>query len=101
MPFAVVNQALRIAAGFGCQMDWETADALFASAAAAPSVREWWQQRAQDGDPEGHLVLAWSARHTALPDPDKLTQEHRIAIARKGGWLVPDWVLQSKQADEN
>jgi TPR repeat protein len=101
MPFAVVNQALQLAAGFACQMDWQTADAQFASAAGAPSVREWWQRQAQDGDPEGHLVLAWSAFHTALPDPDKLSQEHRITIARKGGWSVPDWLLQNKQGNEN
>jgi hypothetical protein len=90
--FAVVNQALRLAKGIQCNIDWKAADVLFGRLQDTGSVLEWWFARSQEGDPEGHLVTGWLGRHHLAVDPDGLQVAQRMDLARRGGWPVPEWM---------
>ncbi len=91
-PFALVNQALWLAKGTQHPIDWKTADMLFKSLTDSSQVLQWWFARSQEGDPEGHLVTGWLGRHDLAVDPDGLEVAQRMDFARKGGWLVPEWM---------
>lgn len=91
-PVAAVNQALRLAAGIGCAIDWHAADTLISKIRAGTAVLKGWWARSQEGDPESHLVTAWLVRHGLTIDPDKIPLRDRMDLARDGGWTVPDWM---------
>jgi hypothetical protein len=57
-----MNQALRLARGVQCDVDWE-ADRLVAELPGSRRITERWQPRAASGDSEGEMVLWWLARH--------------------------------------
>jgi hypothetical protein len=99
--FAFVNQALRLARGIQCNIDWKAADALFGKLQDTGSVLEWWFARSQEGDPEGHLVTGWLSRHHLAVDPDGFQVAQRMDLARNGGWLVPEWMNHPATAQEN
>lgn len=90
--FAVVNQALRLAKGIQCNIDWRTADTLFGRLQDTGSVLEWWFARSREGDPEGHLVTGWLCRYQLATDPDGFQIAERMDSARNAGWLVPEWM---------
>ncbi len=90
--FAFVNQALRLAKGIQCDIDWKAADILFEKLQDSGSVLQWWFARSQEGDPEGHLVTGWLGRHHLAVDPDGFQVAQRMDLARRGGWPVPDWM---------
>ena len=97
--WARVNQALCLAAGVQTAKDWPAADQLIALMAAGarredlPAVQKWWHNLAKENDPEGHLVLAWLARHGIFADPDGLSLKDRLARARAGPWAdAPAWL---------
>jgi hypothetical protein len=90
--FALANQALRLAAGVQCTTDWKAADILFGRIEASTDVLEWWLPRSREGDPEGHLVTGWLGRYQVAIDPDGFQLAQRMDLARKGGWLVPEWM---------
>lgn len=90
-PFVMMNQALRIAAGFDITPDWEAAEALVASINDIATILAWWRACAQSADTEGHLVLAWLLRHHLQSDPDGLGLAERANLAQAGGWNIPDW----------
>lgn len=90
--FAFVNQALRLARGVQCNIDWKAADVLFKNLQDSSSVFEWWFTRSQEGDPEGHLVTGWLGRHHLAVDPDGFQVARRMDLARSGGWPVPEWM---------
>lgn len=90
--FALVNQALRLARGIQCNVDWIAADTLVANLQDSGSVLEWWFARSREGDPEGHLVTGWLVRHQLATDPDGFQSAQRMDLARNGGWLVPEWM---------
>src|SRR5687768_2112581 len=71
--FARINQALRMAAGVQCTVDWRSADDLVASLPGTQRVVEWWQTLCEDGDPEGHLVIGWLVRHGLTADSGGLS----------------------------
>jgi TPR repeat protein len=99
-PLALVNQALRLAAGIQAEVDWEKADRVMADIGTreqAADVFNWWWGLADRGDAEGHLVLAWLARHSLVQDPNGLNVPKRMARARKGGWNAPAWMDQVKR----
>jgi TPR repeat protein len=89
---ALVNQVLRLAAGFDCTSDWQTADRLISEIEPAESVLLWWFGRSEQGDPEGHLVTGWLVRHQLVVDPDGRGLDERMNNARRGGWIVPQWM---------
>jgi TPR repeat protein len=91
-PFAIVNEALRKAAGIQCASDWRAADRMFAELPGSSGVLEWWLARSQTGDPEGHLVLGWLARHGLTADPDGLAPRQRLLMARTDEWNLPEWM---------
>jgi hypothetical protein len=91
IPFAVVNEALRRAAGVQCAADWRSADHLLTSLPGTSGVIEWWLQRLRQGDAEGTLVVAWLARHGLSPDPDGQTPGDRFRLASPP-WEVPEWM---------
>jgi TPR repeat protein len=70
--------------------DWEAADALMAIAAQQSEALSWWHALAQAGDAEGHLVSLWLARH-GVTSP--LPPATHLALARQGGRVLPDWLL--------
>jgi len=83
--FAFVNQALRLARGIQCNIDWKAADVLFEKLQASGNVLEWWFARSREGDPEGHLVTGWLGRHQLVIDPDGFQVARRMDLARNGG----------------
>ena len=91
-PFALVNQALRIARGIQCDRDWNAADVTFGKLEDSSDVLEWWFARSREGDPEGHLVTGWLGRHEMATDPEGLTIARRMDLVRDGGWQVPEWM---------
>ncbi len=99
--FAFVNQALRLARGVQCSIDWKAADALFEKLHDSSSVFEWWFSRSQEGDPEGHLVTGWLERHHLAVDPDGFQTARRMDLARKGGWSVPEWMNYPAKVKQN
>lgn len=90
-PVALVNQALRLAAGVQCGRDWQAADALVASVRHPFRAAGWWMTLARIGDAEGDLVLGWLNRHRTFPDPERRTTVERFDAARRSGWTVPGW----------
>ena len=103
--WVTVNAALARAAGFQCVADWTAADQSFADISRTPlrdelpDVIAWWKTLAAEDDPEGHLVLAWLARHGLTPDPDGLTLPERMVRARRGPWTdAPSWLDQPAAA---
>jgi TPR repeat protein len=91
-PFALVNQALRLAQGIQCKVDWKVADAQFKYLQDSSDVLEWWLARSREGDPEGHLVTGWLSRHQLATDPDGFQIVQRMDLARTRGWQVPEWL---------
>ncbi len=99
--FAFVNQALRLARGVQCNIDWKAADVLFEKLEDSSNVLEWWFARSREGDPEGHLVTGWLGRHQLAVDPDGFQVAQRMDLARNGGWLVPEWMNDLATAKQN
>jgi len=99
--FAFVNQALRLARGIQCNIDWKTADILFAQLRNSSDVLEWWFARSREGDPEGHLVTGWLCRHRLAIDPDGFQVCQRMDWARNGGWMVPEWMNHCATGQQN
>jgi len=79
-PFALVNQALRLADGLDCTSDCEAADAVLRKMTDTRSALAWWQSLAAAGDPEGDRVLEWLYRIGLASDPQSIaraaTQTH-------------------------
>ncbi len=99
--FALVNQALRLAKGIQCNVDWQAADILCARVKDCGNVLEWWFARSQEGDPEGQIVTGWLGRHKLAVDPNGFEIAQRMDLARRGGWLVPDWMNDFATAQQN
>ena len=55
-------------------------------------ARRTWRELADQGDAEGHLVVAWLARHGKGLLLDDIAPSVRFNNARKGGWAVPAWM---------
>lgn len=91
-PFAVANEALRLAAGIGCAVDWFRADELISKLNGSRGVLDWWLRLCRDTDPEGHLVIAWLVRHRLTVDPDRVSLPDRLELSRKLGWSMPAWM---------
>jgi TPR repeat protein len=91
-PFAIVNEALRRAAGVQCAIDWEKADGLIRDLPGTTGVFEWWFMRSQAGDAEGHMVLGWLTRHGLTADPDDLEPCQRFAMISRDKWDIPKWM---------
>jgi TPR repeat protein len=89
---ARINEALRLAAGVECKVDWVAADARFAGLNDVDGVFSWWHDRSAEGDAEGHLVIGWFVRHGYRRDPDGLSLTERLDQARTRGWSVPPWM---------
>jgi len=99
--FAFVNQALRLAKGIQCNIDWKAADILFEKLQDSGQVLQWWFGRSQEGDSEGHLVTGWLGRHHLAVDPDGFQVAQRMDLARRGGWPVPEWMNCPATAQQN
>ena len=96
--FAILNLALAKAAGFQTMSDWISADNMIntlADNSGALEALDWFKNiSTEKNDPEGHLVIAWFARHKIIPfDPDGLSLEERMKRARRGPWAeAPEWL---------
>ena len=96
--FATLNLALAKAAGFQTMSDWISADNMIKTLADNSDVSvalDWFKNiSTEKNDPEGHLVIAWFARHKIiLFDPDGLSLEERMKRARRGPWAeAPEWL---------
>ena len=96
--FATLNLALAKAAGFQTMSDWISADNMIKTLADNSDVSvavDWFKNiSTEKNDPEGHLVIAWFARHKIIPfDPDGLSLEERMKRARRGPWAeAPEWL---------
>jgi Sel1 repeat len=91
-PFALVNQALRLAAGVQCPADWSAADRMMCELPGSQGILEWWLDLCQVEDPEGHLVVGWLVRHGLTLDPDGLELRSRFGLIDRSLWSVPDWM---------
>ncbi len=90
-PVALVNQCLLLASASEDEA-WRSADRMFRDIPADTGIVQWWHSRADEGDPEGHLVIGWLCRHRAIRDPDCRGLADRLSFARAGGWHVPQWM---------
>lgn len=91
-PFALINQALRLAKGVECEVDWLLADILVGKIQGTDGVLKWWSARSTEGDTEGHLVTGWLVRRQLAIDPERLPLAQRMGLARAGGWDAPEWM---------
>lgn len=91
-PYALINQALRLAKGVECAVDWQLADILVGKIRAAGDVLKWWFARSTESDAEGHLVTGWLVRRHLALDPEQQTLARRMELARAGGWGAPQWM---------
>ncbi len=63
---------------------WQQADKVFSSLKIEGEEEiEWWRDLAEEGDAEGHLVLAWLQRHNKILDPEGLTLVERFELAEE------------------
>lgn len=92
--FPLVNMALIFALNLGEEKDWRTADEMVSAISdnEAEDVFHWWKGLADEGDPEGSLVLLWLLRHgkvkqSQLGDVKKL---HKQITERIG--KIPEWL---------
>lgn len=97
-PSALINQALRLAKGIECEVDWHLADILVGKIREADGVLKWWFARSAEGDAEGHLVTGWLVRRQLALDPERLPLARRMDLARAGGWEAPEWMDQLQAA---
>lgn len=100
-PFAMVNKALALAAGFACDVDWKAADALIKEVVIDEGNKdlvEWWHRLTTEGEGEGHLVLGWLSHHGIITDPDGRRPQQRFEEAGKLGWTVPAWLRDAASA---
>lgn len=93
-PSALINQALCLAKGVGCEVDWQLADVLIGKIKMAEGILQWWFARSTEEDAEGHLVTGWLVRRELALDPERRGIAQRMDFARAGGWQVPDWMSQ-------
>lgn len=97
-PWAYVNLALCSASGFQCIKNWEEADRIIENLAAlgtdaeGEALSNWWHELARNGDPEGHLVVGWLARHCIIDDPEGWPLPQRMEAARTTQFEVPAWM---------
>jgi hypothetical protein len=91
---AIVNQAMRLASGYRCQINWQAADELFQSLSGSLGIFEWWLACAREGDAEGNLVLAWLMRMSLTAEIDGINIESRLEMARRRFPDAPDWMCQ-------
>lgn len=94
--FAMVNEALRWAAGIQQSVDWRKADAIIQSLSTTSGAYEWWSLRSQAGDSEGHLVLGWFVRHGLSADPDNVDYQQRLRLVSRDEWNIPEWMEGQK-----
>jgi TPR repeat protein len=95
--YGSINLALCYAIGFQTEKDWRLADQIIAELCLLDenpeAALDWWRDKlAKKGDPEGHLVVGWLARHGLIKDPEGMTVVERMNLARQGGWDIPDWM---------
>lgn len=100
-PFALVNQALRLAKGVQCDIDWTLADILISKIKLAHSVFKWWSTIGGRGDAEGYLVIGWLSRRGLALDPTQLTIKQRMEFARANGWAAPEWMNYPYELQES
>lgn len=98
--FALANQALRLARGVQCAVDWTQADELISRITDVEPILSWWFRRSLDGDAEGHLVVGWLCRQSLAFDPERCSLHERLELARAGGWPVPQWMNRYRSAQE-
>ncbi|TWH45942.1 metallophosphoesterase [Sporomusa sp. KB1] len=95
-PYALINQALCLASGFECKVDWTKADNIIASMEILLQEDvEWWLDLRLKDDAEAHLVIGWLVRHQLLIDPDGLTSADRMTKAKRE-WDIPEWLFLNK-----
>lgn len=93
---ALVNQALRLASGYRCDVNWQAADELFQSLTASLGVLEWYLARSREGDAEGHLVVGWLMRMSLTDEIDGVDLASRLSMASGGFPSIPHWMFQVK-----
>ena len=98
-PFALISDALAFAAGFERDRDWQAADRIFAE---LPEETEegllnvlTWVERRGFLSAEHALILGLLGRH-GKAGQDQASAAKILEIAQKGGWDVPEWILQPK-----
>lgn len=92
IPFAIVNEALRLASGFDSEIDWNGADRLFSILPGGVGIFEWWRICMIEGDPEGHLVLAWLRRWCLIGANDGLSPAEHLERAASIYNDIPEWM---------
>ena len=96
VPFALISSALAFAAGFERDQDWRAADRIFSELPLETGAYVLdWVARLRDVDAENALILGLLERHGKAHQEGSSAQK-MLEIAQKGGWDVPDWILQPK-----
>lgn len=91
--FSLTNMALIFALDLGEEKDWRTADEMISEIPndEAEGVFHWWKGLADEGDPEGDLVLLWLLRHGKVKQNQlENVKELQKRITEKIG-KMPEW----------
>lgn len=94
---AIVNRALQLAQGIGCDKDWDSARELMKIVPDPHIAVGWWRRLSCYADPEGHLVLGWLNCLGLAQDPCNMTLNYRMKMASTGGWEIADLLCQSNK----
>lgn len=89
-PLSILNQALRMAAGIQCPVDWREADRMVAGLSGTCGILDLWDHRTSKRDKEFHLVIGWLVRHGLTVDPEGQTPRQRFALATH--LAIPGWL---------
>jgi len=92
-PNAIVNYALSMISSKPSAGKWECADKYMRKLNRCVDYLSWWHKISLNGDAEGDLVLGWVVMHKLMEDPDNIPYKSRLLKAKKGGWKVPEWML--------
>jgi TPR repeat protein len=92
-PFSIINYSLCLAKGYELEKDWRKADQAFEKLVdSGKQDFSWWVDLASKDDADGHLVVAWLVRYGIIPDPENLSIEERLNLAKAKGFDVPSWM---------
>lgn len=92
--FSLVNMALIFALNLGEERDWRTADEMVSEIPGdeVEDIFHWWKGLADEGDPEGALVLLWLLRHRKVKQSQLgNVKELQKLITEKFG-KMPEWL---------
>ena len=91
--FSLVNMALIFALDLGEEKDWQIADDMISAIQddEIEDVFHWWKRLADEGEPEGAIVLLWLLRHGKVKK-DQLEDVEELKNILGKVERIPEWL---------